>query len=100
MSSSGGNAGLAAAYCAQELGLPITVVVPLTTPDFIVQKIKDEGATVEVVGEVRRRMCGLLSSLDAARLRMSYHIRIEDVYCVLVMSCNGVEGMYSCNAIA
>ena len=73
MSSSGGNAGLAAAYCAQELGLPITVVVPRTTPDFIVQKIKDEGATVEVVGKVRRRMCGLLSSLDAARFRMSYH---------------------------
>ena len=49
----GGNAGLAAAYCARELGLPITVVVPQSTPEFMVQKLKEEGAEVEVVGRVR-----------------------------------------------
>ena len=53
VSSSGGNAGLAAAYCAKELGIPITVVVPEPTPEFIVKKLRDEGATVEVVGKVR-----------------------------------------------
>ncbi len=52
VSSSGGNAGLAAIFCAQELGLPITVVVPETTPEFIVQKMRGEGATVEVLGKV------------------------------------------------
>ncbi len=52
VSSSGGNAGLAAIYCALELGLPITVVVPETTPDFIVEKMKGQGATVEVLGKV------------------------------------------------
>ena len=52
VSSSGGNAGLAAIYCAQELCLPITVVVPETTPTFIVDKMRSEGATVEVVGKV------------------------------------------------
>ncbi len=52
-SSSGGNAGLAAAYCARELSLPITVVVPQTTPSFIVDKLREEGAAVEVVGKVR-----------------------------------------------
>lgn len=52
VSSSGGNAGLAAIYCAGELGLPITVVVPETTPDFIVEKMRGEGATVEVLGKV------------------------------------------------
>lgn len=52
VSSSGGNAGLAAIYCAQELCLPITVVVPETTPDFIVDKMRSEGATVEVLGKV------------------------------------------------
>ncbi len=57
MSSSGGNAGLAAAYCARELGLPITVVVPQTTPSFIVDKLREEGASVEVVGKVRPGAC-------------------------------------------
>lgn len=53
VSSSGGNAGLAAVFCAHELGVPITVVVPETTPSFIAQKMRDEGATVEIVGKVR-----------------------------------------------
>lgn len=52
VSSSGGNAGLAAIYCAQQLNLPITVVVPETTPSFIAEKMREEGATVEVVGKV------------------------------------------------
>ena len=53
-SSSGGNAGLAAAFIARELGLPITVVVPETTPSFIADKLREEGAEVEVVGKVCR----------------------------------------------
>ena len=48
----GGNAGLAAAYIARELGLPITVVIPETTPSFIADKLKEEGANVEIVGQV------------------------------------------------
>ena len=52
VSSSGGNAGLAAVFCAQELSVPITVVVPETTPPFIVEKMRGSGATVEVVGKV------------------------------------------------
>ena len=59
MSSSGGNAGLAAVFCAQELGIPITVVVPEPTPPFIVQKLKEEGATVEVVGKVSETIDGI-----------------------------------------
>ena len=35
VSSSGGNAGLATAYAGQRLGVPTTVVVPETTPEFI-----------------------------------------------------------------
>lgn len=52
VSSSGGNAGLAAAYSAKELCIPITVVVPEPTPEFVVKKLVEEGATVEVVGKV------------------------------------------------
>ncbi|XP_068127590.1 L-serine dehydratase/L-threonine deaminase [Hyperolius riggenbachi] len=50
--SSGGNAGLAAAYSARMLSIPATILVPTTTPAFTIQRVKDEGATVYVVGEI------------------------------------------------
>lgn len=49
----GGNAGLAAAYAARQLGLPIKVIVPETTSAVVVEKLKKEGAEVEVIGKVR-----------------------------------------------
>ncbi|XP_012869816.1 PREDICTED: L-serine dehydratase/L-threonine deaminase [Dipodomys ordii] len=49
--SSAGNAGMAAAYAARKLGIPATIVVPNTTPELTVERLKSEGATVEVVGE-------------------------------------------------
>ncbi|KAG9330585.1 hypothetical protein JZ751_023826 [Albula glossodonta] len=48
---SGGNAGMAAAYSARQLGVPATIVVPSVTPPFTVQKLKDEGATVLIHGK-------------------------------------------------
>ncbi|GCB61304.1 serine dehydratase-like [Scyliorhinus torazame] len=50
--SSGGNAGLAAAFAAQKLQIPATILVPSSTPVFTIQKLKDHGAFVEVVGKV------------------------------------------------
>nr|XP_033812037.1 L-serine dehydratase/L-threonine deaminase [Geotrypetes seraphini] len=50
--SSGGNAGLAAAYSARKLGIPATILVPTSTPAFTIERLKDEGATVRVVGEM------------------------------------------------
>lgn len=47
-----GNAGMAAAYAARKLGIPATIVVPNTTPALTIERLKDEGATVKVVGEV------------------------------------------------
>lgn len=52
VSSSGGNAGLAAAYAGRALGVPVTVVVPSTTPAFMRQRIAALGAQVTVEGEV------------------------------------------------
>ena len=48
----GGNAGLAAAYSARKLNIPCTVVVPGTTPTFMVERLREEGATVEICGNV------------------------------------------------
>ncbi|NXR06356.1 SDSL protein, partial [Semnornis frantzii] len=50
--SSGGNAGLAAAYSAKQLGLPITVVVPSSTGTSTVRKLQELGAEVEVSGKL------------------------------------------------
>jgi L-serine/L-threonine ammonia-lyase len=52
VSSSGGNAGYAAAYAGQALGVPVTVVVPSTTPAFMREKIAALGAEVIVEGDV------------------------------------------------
>jgi L-serine/L-threonine ammonia-lyase len=52
VSSSGGNAGLAAAYAGARLGLAVTVLVPSTTPPRMRALLEQQGAEVRVVGEV------------------------------------------------
>ncbi|KAJ5123335.1 L-serine dehydratase [Penicillium atrosanguineum] len=47
-SSSGGNAGLAAVHAARDLGCPCTVVVPYSTKQYMIDKLRAAGAT-EVV---------------------------------------------------
>ncbi|PAA55083.1 hypothetical protein BOX15_Mlig001465g1, partial [Macrostomum lignano] len=54
VSSSGGNAGLAAAYAAAHSGLPCTVVVPSSTPESMRKRVSAEGAQVLVHGSVWR----------------------------------------------
>ena len=48
--SSGGNAGMAAAYAARKLNIPISLYVPITTADFTIQRLREEGADVTVIG--------------------------------------------------
>ncbi len=50
--SSGGNAGLAVAYSARQLGVAATVVVPETTSAEVRDRISLEGAEVIVHGDV------------------------------------------------
>ncbi|MBN3858595.1 pyridoxal-phosphate dependent enzyme [Paraburkholderia sp. Ac-20340] len=50
ISSSGGNAGIAAAYAGRKLSIPVTVVVPETTTMKAKALIEQEGATVIVHG--------------------------------------------------
>jgi threonine dehydratase len=49
--ASGGNAGLAAAYAARELGVPAEIFVPVTTPPIKVAKLGKLGARVVQVGD-------------------------------------------------
>jgi L-serine/L-threonine ammonia-lyase len=63
----GGNAGLATAYAGQRLGVPTTVVVPETTPEFIRERLRSYGAAVEVHGsqwsEANERAVALCESV-------------------------------------
>ena len=52
ISSSGGNAGLAAAHAARKLNIPITICVPSTTQNFTIAQLQDLGAEVVVIGSV------------------------------------------------
>jgi len=47
--ASGGNFGSAVALAATTLGRPSTIFVPETSPDAKIQRLRDYGATVEVV---------------------------------------------------
>lgn len=49
--ASGGNAGLANAHAARELGLPATVFVPRTAPQVKVEKLRQLGARVVLHGD-------------------------------------------------
>lgn len=72
VSSSGGNAGLSAAYCASVLGLEAHVVVPKTTPDAMAAKIRKYGARVEVVGANWNEADAEARALCAADERSGY----------------------------
>lgn len=45
---------MAAAYSARQLGVPATIVVPSVTPIPTVERLKDEGATVIIHGNVSK----------------------------------------------
>ncbi|XP_073737166.1 serine dehydratase-like isoform X4 [Callorhinus ursinus] len=50
--SSGGNAGIAAAYAARKLGIPATIVLPEGTSLQVVRRLQGEGAEVQLTGKV------------------------------------------------
>ncbi|NDC37211.1 MAG: pyridoxal-phosphate dependent enzyme [Proteobacteria bacterium] len=69
ISSSGGNAGLAVAYAGARLGIPVTVVVPESTPERARSLIRLEGAELVVHGaswqEANAHAQTLVSEADA-----------------------------------
>jgi L-serine/L-threonine ammonia-lyase len=72
ISSSGGNAGIAAAYCGRQLGVPVTVVVPQTTSERAKALILQQGAELIVHGaswqEANALAQSMLSGADALLL--------------------------------
>ncbi|WP_287007908.1 pyridoxal-phosphate dependent enzyme [Legionella sp.] len=52
VASSGGNAGVAVAYCGMKLDVPTTVFIPNTSNPIYIRAIKSYGAEVIVAGQV------------------------------------------------
>jgi L-serine/L-threonine ammonia-lyase len=50
ISSSGGNAGMAVAYAGRQLGVPVVVVVPETTSEYVRALLRQDAARVIVHG--------------------------------------------------
>ena len=69
VSSSGGNAGVAVAYAGYRLGVPVTVVVPVTTTKRAQENITQLGAQLIVHGdswqEANTRAQAMVCSTDA-----------------------------------
>lgn len=65
ISSSGGNAGIAAAYCGRLLVVPVTVVVPQTTSERAKTLIAQQGAELIVHGASWQEANDLALSLAA-----------------------------------
>lgn len=52
VASSGGNSGIAVAYCGMILNIPTTVFIPTTSHEIYINEIKSYGASVRVAGDV------------------------------------------------
>uniref|UniRef100_A0AAQ4QCM7 L-serine ammonia-lyase n=1 Tax=Gasterosteus aculeatus aculeatus TaxID=481459 RepID=A0AAQ4QCM7_GASAC len=64
--SSGGNAGMAAAYVARQMNIPATIVVPSSSPQLVLQRLRDQGATVKTVGRVRHGHASVIAEVAAS----------------------------------
>jgi len=67
VSSSGGNAGIAAAHAGRRLGLPVTVVVPETASSRARELIRREGAEIVVHGASFQEANALAQSMLGAQ---------------------------------
>lgn len=74
--SSGGNAGLAAAYAAKFYGVGCTVVVPVIAKPFVVQKLKEYSANVILHGQS-------INDADkhARQLMKNHDCEVHTIYC-------------------
>jgi len=68
VSSSGGNAGLAAAYAARALGLACTVVLPNSTPASVADRLRNYGAEAIFKGDHWDQANAHAEALVAARV--------------------------------
>lgn len=76
IASSGGNAGIAAAYSARFYDVPCTVVVPLKTMPHVVNRLHDLGANVIIHGNSINE-----ASQHAKDLMHTFENDVHSIYC-------------------
>ena len=66
---------MAAAYVARKMGIPATIMVPSSSPQTVVQRLKDEGAAVKIVGKVKHNIkYTCVTNLPLAQMPVQIHI--------------------------
>eukprot|EP00965_Chrysotila_dentata_P185957 6139560-Pleurochrysis_carterae.AAC.2 len=78
ISSSGGNAGLAAATMGRKLGMAVRVVVPTTTKPLMLERIRAQQAEVRVHGANWNEADGLARDMVAKEETAAYVPPYED----------------------
>nr|XP_045610217.1 L-serine dehydratase/L-threonine deaminase-like [Procambarus clarkii] len=58
ITSSGGNAGMAAAYASRRFGVPATVVIPESTPQLMISRLKEQDANV-IIAHITANLGGI-----------------------------------------
>ncbi|KTD49396.1 L-threonine dehydratase biosynthetic IlvA [Legionella rubrilucens] len=120
VASSGGNAGIAVAYCGMKLGIPTTVFIPSSSHSIYIDAIKSCGADVIVAGSTwdeahqaalqftQTRHCAYIPPFDHPSLWQGHATMIQeavtqgiakpDVVIVAVggggLACGVLEGMH------
>lgn len=59
---------MAAAFVARKMGVPATIVIPASSPELIVERLRDHGATVKISGKVNYHIIQS-SSLSSCHLQ-------------------------------
>jgi len=84
ISSSGGNAGLAAAYAAREVGMSATVVLPNSTPASVADRLRAYGAEAIFHGnhwdEANKYAEGLVEEAGADKARLVHPFEGESTW--------------------
>lgn len=60
---------MAAAFVARKMGVPATIVVPSSSPELVVQRLRDQGAAVKISGDVSYHISRRLWSLRCGSVR-------------------------------
>lgn len=89
IAASGGNHGAAVAYAAQKLGLPAEIFVPTISPSNKVDRLRQYGAKVNVVGATYAE--SLAASMERASITGALSIHAYDH--LKVLSGQGTLGM-------
>lgn len=79
---------MAAAYVARKMGVPATIVVPSSSPQLVVQRLRDEGATVKITGRVTNNI-----KYTVYKYKSLWHQFWSDLWLFKQQICNSFQSL-------